>query len=82
MDTVHTGSIGAVHGEHTKEAQAFSTTTTTTNDHHKQPLDAGALFVLKSKGTSFLLLNSYKFKFKLIVIIILIISLYIVFVFF
>ncbi|KAF5772740.1 hypothetical protein HanXRQr2_Chr13g0580731 [Helianthus annuus] len=49
MDTVHTGSIGAVHGEHTKEAQAFSTTTNTTNDHHKQPLDAGALFVLKSK---------------------------------
>ncbi|KAJ0476329.1 putative amino acid transporter, transmembrane domain-containing protein [Helianthus annuus] len=51
MDTVHTGSIGAVHGEHTKEAQAFSTTTNTTNDHHKQPLDAGALFVLKSKGS-------------------------------
>ncbi|KVH90693.1 hypothetical protein Ccrd_007274 [Cynara cardunculus var. scolymus] len=45
------GTIGAVHEEPIKEAQAFSTTATTITaiNHHKQPLDAGALFVLKSK---------------------------------
>ncbi|GJU47744.1 GABA transporter 1-like protein [Tanacetum coccineum] len=50
MGTIGTSSIGAVHEETIKEAQAFSTTT----DHHKQQhqqLDAGALFVLKSKGS-------------------------------
>ncbi|KAI3706457.1 hypothetical protein L6452_24213 [Arctium lappa] len=43
------GTIGAVHEKTIKEAQPFSTTT----NHHKQPLelDAGALFVLKSKGS-------------------------------
>ncbi|KAJ9554735.1 hypothetical protein OSB04_009349 [Centaurea solstitialis] len=41
------GTIGAVHEEPIKEAQGFSTT----NNHHKPPLDAGALFVLKSKGS-------------------------------
>ncbi|XP_076922058.1 GABA transporter 1-like [Bidens hawaiensis] len=44
MNTIHIGSVGE---ENMKEAEAFSTTT----NHHKQPLDAGALFVLKSKGS-------------------------------
>ncbi|CAH1452491.1 unnamed protein product [Lactuca virosa] len=43
-------SIGAVHEQTIKEAQVFSTTTATTHHHGKQ-LDAGALFVLKSKGS-------------------------------
>ncbi|KAL7594275.1 hypothetical protein Lser_V15G28939 [Lactuca serriola] len=43
-------SIGAVHEQTIKEAQVFSTATTTTHRHGKQ-LDAGALFVLKSKGS-------------------------------
>ncbi|KAD2262707.1 hypothetical protein E3N88_41533 [Mikania micrantha] len=47
MSTIHTVSIGAVHEENLKEAKAFSTST----DHQKQQLDAGALFVLKSKGS-------------------------------
>ncbi|PWA37538.1 transmembrane amino acid transporter family protein [Artemisia annua] len=47
MGTIGTSSIGAVHEESIKEAQAFSTTT----NPHKQQLDAGALFVLKSKGS-------------------------------
>ncbi|KAL8217154.1 hypothetical protein R6Q57_023991 [Mikania cordata] len=47
MSTIHTGSIGTVHEENLKEAKAFSTST----DHQKQQLDAGALFVLKSKGS-------------------------------
>ncbi|CAI9289948.1 unnamed protein product [Lactuca saligna] len=44
-----TTSIGAVHEQTIKEAQVFSTTTTT--HHHGKQLDAGALFVLKSKGS-------------------------------
>lgn len=47
MGTIGTSSIGAVHEENMKAAQSFSTTT----HHHKQQLDAGALFVLKSKGS-------------------------------
>ncbi|GKF40122.1 hypothetical protein Tco_0120183, partial [Tanacetum coccineum] len=48
MGTIGTSSIGAVHEETVKEAQAFSTSTNHNKQQHQQ-LDAGALFVLKSK---------------------------------